>query len=104
MQGIDDMCQWFRHLPLTDFPFFQEAAPYFYDWVAHPDDDDYWAQWNIEAHYHAVRFRPAILVDRRHLPGRDYPQLSWHARTWCDPEARQGQAHHWSLATRMAAE
>jgi hypothetical protein len=52
---VDGMCQWFRHLPLKDFPFFQDAAPYFYDWLAHPDDDDYWAQWNIEKHYHKIR-------------------------------------------------
>ena len=55
MQGVDDMCQWFRHVPLKDFPLFQDAAPYFYDWLAHPDDDDYWAQWNIEQHYSKIR-------------------------------------------------
>ncbi len=44
LQGIDDMCQWFRHTPLKDFPLFGEAAPYFHDWLAHPDDDDYWRQ------------------------------------------------------------
>jgi hypothetical protein len=49
LQGVDDMCQWFRSVPLKDFPLLGEAEPYFYDWLAHPDDDDYWARWNIEA-------------------------------------------------------
>ncbi len=52
--GIDDMCHWFRHLPLKDFPLFGQAAGYFYDWLAHPDDDEYWAAWNIEAQHQAV--------------------------------------------------
>lgn len=49
------MCQWFRHLPLKDFPFFQDTAPYFSDWLAHPEDDDYWAPWNIEKHSNKIR-------------------------------------------------
>ena len=54
LAGIDDMCQWFRHLPIKDFPLFGEAASYFYDWVGHPDDDAYWAPWKIEAQHSAV--------------------------------------------------
>lgn len=54
LSGIDDMCRWFRHLPVKDFPLFGQAAGYFYDWVAHPDDDAYWAAWNIEAQHSAV--------------------------------------------------
>lgn len=54
LAGIDDMCHWFRHVPLKDFPLFGQAAEYFYDWLAHPDDDEYWAAWNIEAQHHAV--------------------------------------------------
>ncbi len=54
LTGIDDMCVAFRHLPLKDFPFFSKAAPYFYDWVAHPDDDDYWARLNIENRHDSI--------------------------------------------------
>jgi putative CocE/NonD family hydrolase len=90
--GIDDMCHWFRHLPLKDFPLFGEAAPYFYDWLAHPDDDEYWAQWNIEAHHTAIPV-PACNVGGWYdifLGGtiRNYRGMREHGAT---PEARQGQ-------------
>ena len=52
--AIDDLHAWFQHLPLKDFPFLNEVAPYFYDWLAHSDDDEYWARWNIEARHSAV--------------------------------------------------
>lgn len=29
----------------------KSLAPYFLDWVAHPNEDAYWKQWSIEAHY-----------------------------------------------------
>lgn len=92
MQGVDDMCHWFRHLPLKDFPFFQEAAPYFYDWLAHPDDDDYWAPWNIEQHYHTIGI-PACNLGGWYdifLGGtlRNYMGMRAHGAT---PEARNGQ-------------
>jgi len=90
--GIDDMCHWFRHLPLKDFPLFGEAAPYFYDWLAHPDDDDYWAQWNIESR-HATIPVPACNVGGWYdifLGGtiRNYRGMRERGAT---PEARHGQ-------------
>jgi uncharacterized protein len=50
-------------LPLTDYPLFnfadpsvapistQALAPYFIDWLAHPDYDEYWKQLAIDEHY-----------------------------------------------------
>lgn len=50
-------------LPLTSYPLFevpgssQQAdltrtlAPYFFDWLAHPNYDEYWKRWSIEEHY-----------------------------------------------------
>ena len=43
-------------LPLTSYPILSGVsqtglAPYFSDWLAHPDYDSYWKQWSIEAHY-----------------------------------------------------
>lgn len=49
-------------LPLTKYQLFNLAgsgpdaslktlAPYFLDWLAHPNYDDYWKQWSIEDHY-----------------------------------------------------
>jgi uncharacterized protein len=50
-------------LPLANFPIFNfgqlpadaqltaTLAPYYLDWLAHPDYDAYWKQWSIEEHY-----------------------------------------------------
>lgn len=57
---------WIWKLPLTEYPFFEapnpsSLAPYFADWVRHPDFDDYWQQWSIEGHYDKVKV-PAYCV------------------------------------------
>ena len=53
-------------LPLTNFPVFNfgqlpadaqltaSIAPYYLDWLAHPDYDAYWKQWSIEEHYSKI--------------------------------------------------
>jgi len=50
-------------LPLANYPIFNfgqlpadaqltaAIAPYYLDWLAHPDYDDYWKQWSIEEHF-----------------------------------------------------
>jgi len=50
-------------LPLVSYPVFNfgqlpadaqltaSIAPYYFDWLAHPDYDDYWKQWSIEEHF-----------------------------------------------------
>jgi uncharacterized protein len=50
-------------LPLANYPVFNFGqlpadaqltavlAPYYLDWLAHPDYDDYWKQWSIEEHF-----------------------------------------------------
>jgi hypothetical protein len=41
----------FRRLPLTDQPALEGFASYYFDWLNHPAEDDYWRQWKIEDHY-----------------------------------------------------
>lgn len=92
LKGIDNMCQWFEHLPLKEFPLFGEAAKYFYDWVAHPDDDEYWARWNIEAR-HSLISVPACNVGGWYdifLGGTIRNYLGMRERS-ATSEARQGQ-------------
>ena len=60
-------------LPLTRYPLFnfskgdlkldspESLAPYFLDWLAHPDYDDYWKRWSIEEHYPEITV-PALTV------------------------------------------
>jgi putative CocE/NonD family hydrolase len=43
-------------LPLISYPVLEPPsgegiAPYFKDWLAHPNFDEYWKQWSIEDHY-----------------------------------------------------
>jgi uncharacterized protein len=54
-------------LPLANYPVFNfgqlpadsqltaALAPYYFDWLAHPDYDDYWKQWSIEEHFSNIR-------------------------------------------------
>jgi uncharacterized protein len=60
-------------LPLTSYPLFnfsdssagiystRELAPYFLDWLVHPNYDDYWKRWSIEEHYPDINV-PALTV------------------------------------------
>jgi len=55
-----------RALPLVNYPIFNfgqlpadaqltaALAPYYLDWLAHPDYDDYWKQWSIEEHFYNI--------------------------------------------------
>ncbi|MGB9310599.1 MAG: CocE/NonD family hydrolase [Candidatus Acidiferrales bacterium] len=47
-------------LPLLDYPILGASssaglAPYFLDWLAHPNFDDYWKQWSIQDHYAEIQ-------------------------------------------------
>jgi uncharacterized protein len=58
-------------LPLRKYPLFNfsgnmeelkpVAAPYFLDWLDHPDYDDYWKRWSIEENYSSIQV-PALTV------------------------------------------
>jgi len=54
-------------LPLADYPVFNfgqlpadaqlttKIAPYYADWLAHPNYDDYWKQWSIEENFSKIQ-------------------------------------------------
>lgn len=42
MQAVTDLSAQFEHLPLVDMPVQREFAPYYFDWLAHPNYDEYW--------------------------------------------------------------
>jgi uncharacterized protein len=44
-----------RHVPLNSLPLFREAAPFYFEWLDHPDDGDYWEFADIEASHSRVR-------------------------------------------------
>src|SRR5260370_420977 len=61
-QAVDAMESAFSFLPLKEFPHLKDGlADYFYDWLAHPDYDDYWKHLSIEE-YHARITVPALNI------------------------------------------
>jgi len=52
IQAADSMEAAFSFLPLKELPHLKGGlASYFYDWLAHPDYDDYWRRICIEDHH-----------------------------------------------------
>ena len=47
----DLLSKWIWMLPLNSMPAFREHAPYYYDWLAHPDYDSYWRRVDVEERY-----------------------------------------------------
>jgi putative CocE/NonD family hydrolase len=91
-------------LPLTHYPAFNyvslpagaeataQLAPYYLDWLAHPDYDAYWKQWSIEEHFSDIQV-PALHIGGWYdifLTGtlRNYMGIKAHGGT---DEARKGQ-------------
>ena len=55
------MSRWEMELPLGEYPVLAPQgvsgpglAPYFFDWISHPNYDDYWKQWLTDLHADAV--------------------------------------------------
>jgi uncharacterized protein len=91
-------------LPLTQYPTFNYAslpagadataqlAPYYLDWLAHPDYDTYWKRWSIEEHFSDIQV-PALHIGGWYdifLAGtlRNYMGIKAHGGT---DAARNGQ-------------
>jgi putative CocE/NonD family hydrolase len=60
MESGSDALAWTQKLPLWSYPVRETPsaaglAPYFTDWLAHPDYDDYWKRWSIEDHYAQIQ-------------------------------------------------
>lgn len=47
--------KWLKFLPLKDFPLFKGFYPFYYEWLAHPDDGPYWDFANIEKKHNQIR-------------------------------------------------
>lgn len=42
MHALTDIEKLYRRRPLLDIPEFRQATPFYFDWLAHPDFDEYW--------------------------------------------------------------
>jgi uncharacterized protein len=43
------------HVPLNDVPDLKDSCPFYFEWLDHPDDGDYWDYANIEARYDKLK-------------------------------------------------
>ena len=50
---------WENYLPLRDLPILKEVAPWYYEWLEHPDDGPYWSFADVTA-AHAKIAVPAL--------------------------------------------
>jgi putative CocE/NonD family hydrolase len=57
--GLKTAIEGMNTLPLTEYPVMKTdangLAPYYVDWLAHPDFDEYWKRWSIEDHYGQIQ-------------------------------------------------
>ncbi len=62
----DEFTKWYRYLPLKKFPPLRpndpRVAPYFFDWLKHPNNDAYWRRWSIRGRYRNITV-PALNFD-----------------------------------------
>jgi len=53
-RATDGLIETCRRLPLTDIPELSGLAPYYFDWLDHPQDDEYWQPIRIAASYDRI--------------------------------------------------
>ena len=53
--------EWIHQVPLRDFAGFRDLAPYYQEWLAHPNYDDYWAAVDVEAQWEKITV-PALVT------------------------------------------
>jgi putative CocE/NonD family hydrolase len=73
LQSVSNAMEGVQTLPLPQYPLFNltttlekssltsKFAPYYLDWIAHPNFDDYWRRWSIEDHYADIQV-PALTI------------------------------------------
>jgi putative CocE/NonD family hydrolase len=73
LRNLSNAVEGSSKLPLSKYPLFSlgnvpdashlttKFAPYFMDWLAHPNFDNYWREWSIEDHYPDIQV-PALTI------------------------------------------
>ena len=55
IHDVDNMAEGFNYLPMKDYPGLDSGlAKYYYDWLGHPDFDEYWKKLCIEEHHSEI--------------------------------------------------
>jgi putative CocE/NonD family hydrolase len=87
MLSIERLRRALSHLPLADLPLLKRdgLAPYFYEWLSHPDEDDYWRRVSIVANHDRVTVPAFNFGGWYDLflagPPRNFAGLQQHAAT-----------------------
>ena len=90
---VDSMEEAFREFPLKEFPHLKGGlADYFYDWVAHPDYDDYWKKLCIEEKHSQITV-PALNIGGWYdiFLGGTIRNFLGMCERGATPEAKRGQ-------------
>lgn len=61
IQAIDNNDELYWNLPLKNMPPLKGVAPYYFDWLDHPDYDDYWSTIAPKEHYEKIAV-PALNI------------------------------------------
>ena len=110
LNAVDGMTEAFLSLPLNDLPYLKDGlATYYYDWLAHPDFDDYWKALCIEDQHSNIT-TPALHIGGWYdiFLGGTIRNFQGMRKSGATDEARRGQKliigpwPHSSKGTSMA--
>ena len=52
--ALERRSDWYEYLPLREIPVLQGIAPWYYHWLEHPAQGEYWQRWNVATGYEQV--------------------------------------------------
>ena len=52
--ALERRSEWYEYLPLREIPVLRGIAPWYYDWLEHPNQGEYWQRWNVATGYEQV--------------------------------------------------
>jgi len=66
--GSAGALQWSKTMPLANYPVIapgdpKSVAPYFEDWLAHPNYDEYWKQWSHRSRFIAASISRCFILE-----------------------------------------
>jgi hypothetical protein len=86
--------QWEGFLPIRELPVLKDVAPWYYEWLDHPEDGSYWAFADVTAAHGRIAV-PALNFsswhDSNYAPLGAIANFNGMRRTAASPEARRGQ-------------
>ncbi len=86
--------EWMEYVPLVDLPELRQIAPWYYDWLRHPDDGPYWAFADVTAAHERIKV-PALnfsgWYDNNYGPLGAIANFTGMRKNGATAKARRGQ-------------